>query len=116
MAERPDAHRRRQLGQHPTLTLTKTHNVLAKLRAGKPLTPAEREVHDQGLVSVLRQLHDNLDAAVFDAHSWPADLSDEDVLARIVALNAERAAEEKRRLGHRPPGDTRGPGARTANC
>jgi hypothetical protein len=47
------------------------------------------------LVSVLRQLHDELDAAVFDAYGWPASLSDEEILDALVRLNAERAAEER---------------------
>ena len=74
------------------------YNVLAKLRSGEALTAAERTIHEQGLVSVLRELHDELDAAVFDAYGWPATLSDEEILERLVALNAERAAEEKRGL------------------
>lgn len=60
------------------------------------LTPKEREIHEQGLVSVLKEIHDALDAAVCDAYGWPHDLSDEQILERLVALNAERAAEEKR--------------------
>ncbi|MFN7211843.1 MAG: class I SAM-dependent DNA methyltransferase, partial [Lysobacteraceae bacterium] len=80
----------------------------------------ERVIHEQGLVSVLRQIHDELDAAVLDAYGW-ADLLpalrvahgnesladgqtredakrafDEAVLERLVALNAERAAAEAR--------------------
>jgi len=35
---------------------------------------------------------------VFDAYGWPAALSDDDILERRVALNHERAAEEKRGL------------------
>ena len=35
--------------------------------------------------------HKKLDAAVFDAYGWPADLSDDDLLARLLALNLERA-------------------------
>jgi hypothetical protein len=54
--------------------------------------------HEQGLVSVLKQIHDDLDAAVFDAYGWPRHLSDEAILERLVALNAERAAEEARGL------------------
>ena len=46
-------------------------------------------------MTVLRELHDELDAAVADAYGWPADLPDEDILARLVALNAERVEEEK---------------------
>jgi hypothetical protein len=98
LAERLDAHRKRQQALHPKLTLTKMYNVLAKLRSGEELTSAERAIHEQGLVSVLRELHDELDAAVFEAYGWPATLSDEEILERLVALNAERAAEEKRGL------------------
>jgi hypothetical protein len=47
---------------------------------------------------VLKQIHDELDAAVADAYGWPADLTDEEILARLVVLNAERAAEEARGL------------------
>lgn len=35
--------------------------------------------------------HRRLDEAVFAAYGWPADLSDEDLLARLLALNLERA-------------------------
>lgn len=34
--------------------------------------------------------HKKLDAAVFDAYSWPHDLSDEEILARLLALNLEK--------------------------
>jgi hypothetical protein len=95
LGERLDAHRKRQQAQHPALTLTDMYNVLEKLRAGDPLTAAERTVHEWGLVSVLRQLHDDLDAAVADAYGWPAALPDDEILARLVDLNAVRAAEEK---------------------
>jgi hypothetical protein len=98
LAEELDAHRKHQQAQHPKLTLTDMYNVLEKLRAGQALSVAEKVTHEQGLVSVLRQLHDDLDAAVFDAYGWPATLADEEILARLVALNAERAAEEARGL------------------
>jgi hypothetical protein len=94
VAEELDAHRKRQQAAHPKLTLTDIYNVLDKLRRGETLTARERQVHEQGLASVLRQLHDELDAAVAEAYGWPADLPDDEILARLVALNAERAAEE----------------------
>jgi hypothetical protein len=94
LAEELDAHRKRVQAEHPTLTLTGIYNVLEALREGHTLTAKEKVIHDQGLVSVLRQLHDDLDAAVANAYGWPADLSDEEILTRLVALNAERAAEE----------------------
>lgn len=94
LGERLDAHRKRQQALHPGLTMTGMYNVLEKLRSGEPLTAKEREINDQGLVSLLKQIHDELDAAVFEAYGWPPDLSDEDILERLVALNQERAAEE----------------------
>ena len=47
-------------------------------------------------MSVLKQVHDDLDAAVFAAYGWDPALTDEEILAKVVALNAERAAEESR--------------------
>lgn len=40
----------------------------------------------------LAMAHDRLDAAVAAAYGWPADLTDEQVLERLFALNQERAA------------------------
>ena len=94
--------------------------MLEKLRAGEPLTAKDKTIHEQGLVSLLRELHDELDRAVFAAYGWD-DLAaqlvgkpgattplpdkseaqaeaEEELLRRLVALNAERAAEEARGL------------------
>lgn len=95
LAEQVDAHRKRQQQLHPDLTITGMYNVLEKLRSGESLTAKEKKIHEQGLVSVLKQIHDDLDAAVFDAYGWPHDLTDDEILERLVALNAERAEEEK---------------------
>lgn len=35
--------------------------------------------------------HRALDAAVLVAYGWPGDLSDDELLARLLALNLERA-------------------------
>ncbi len=40
----------------------------------------------------LANAHKALDRAVFDAYGWPHDLTDDDLLGRLLALNAERAA------------------------
>ena len=116
LAERLDAHRKQQQAQFPELTLTGMYNVLEKIRAGEALTDKEKVIHQQGLVSVLREIHDELDRAVFAAYGWD-DLADqlvglpgattplpdkpeaqaaaeEELLQRLVALNAQRAAEE----------------------
>ena len=86
--------------------MTGLYNVLDKLRRDVPLSANERLLHEQGLVSVLRTLHDELDAAVLQAYGWsdlgPVPWGDdtarsawtETLLERLVALNAKRAAEE----------------------
>jgi hypothetical protein len=38
--------------------------------------------------------HRKLDEAVLDAYGWPHELSDEEILERLLALNLERAAVE----------------------
>lgn len=122
LGERLDAFRKERLAAHPALTLTGLYNALERLRgieAGTdptPLTEAERRVHEAGLVSILREIHDSIDRAAFAAYGW-GDLADalvgrpgattpaqavapeqaeaeEELLARLVALNRERAAEE----------------------
>ncbi|MEK7833145.1 MAG: DNA methyltransferase, partial [Acidobacteriota bacterium] len=95
LGEQLDAHRKRQQALHPDLTLTEMYNVLEKLRSGESLSAKEQATHERGLVSVLRQIHDELDAAVAEAYGWPATLSDEEILQRLVALNSERAREEQ---------------------
>ena len=94
IAEDLDAHRKRVQSQNPGLTLTGMYNVLEKLRASEVLNAKEKQIHDAGLVSVLRQLHDELDAAVFAAYGWSPTLTDAEILERLVALNADRAKEE----------------------
>ena len=101
IAEELDAHRKRVLADHEHLSLTGLYNVLERLRAGaRPadLDPKERRIFDDGLVLILKELHDRLDVAVAEAYGWPADLPEEEVLARLVALNKERARDEA--LGH----------------
>lgn len=120
VAEQIDSHRRRRQAEFPRLTVTEMYNVLERLRRDESLSTREVAIHGQGLVSVLRELHDELDRAVFAAYGWN-DLADklvgrpgattpwpekppeqaeaeEELLLRLVALNAERAAEEKRGL------------------
>ncbi len=138
LAEQLDQHRKRQQALHPRLTLTGMYNVLEKLRAfaqgarqanasapqadeakqQSMLSAKEQAIHEQGLVTILRQLHDELDTAVFDAYGWhdlaatlvgraggttpltdmPVDQAEaeEELLQRLVSLNAERSREEAR--------------------
>ena len=94
LAEELDALRRTRLDASPDLTMTGLYNVLEALRAGRPLTPAERAVHDSGHVSLLRTLHDRIDREVAAAYGWQPNLSAAQVVERIVALNIQRRAEE----------------------
>ena len=99
VAEDLDAHRKRVLAEHPHLTLTGLYNVLEKLRAGTApdaLTDADRRIFDDGLVLILKEYHGALDALVAQAYGWPENLAGGDILARLVALNKERAQEEAR--------------------
>lgn len=102
LAERLDAHRKsvqakgRVAGKQAHLT--NQYNALERARearaGGAPLTDKERAFHEGALIGILQNLHDELDAAVAEAYGWPADLEDEEILERLVALNHERAAEE----------------------
>ena len=76
------------------LTLTGLYNVLAALRAGRALTAKEKAIHTQGLVGVLRELHDELDAAVLAAYGLPPHASPDAILAHLVQLNTQRAQQE----------------------
>jgi hypothetical protein len=75
-----------------------------KLRAGQEFSEADRAYNNKALVSTLKQIHDQLDQAVFEAYDWQ-DLwgkstteINETILDRLVALNAEHAAEERNGL------------------
>jgi len=75
IAETLDAHRKARIEAHPELTMTGLYNVLEAVRAESELTVKEKKIYDLGLVGVLRELHDELDAAVFAAYGW-ADIQE----------------------------------------
>lgn len=93
-AEEIDSMRKAVLSEYTFLNLTMLYNLREKLRLGLTMTESERMAHDVGRVSILSRLHDSLDAAVASAYGWPRDMSDADTVTRVVALNAERVAEE----------------------
>ena len=77
LGEQLDAHRKRQQALHPGLTMTGMYNVLERLKelgvdglGVQPLTVKEKQIYEQGLVGILKQLHDELDAAVAEAYGW----------------------------------------------
>lgn len=82
------------------------------------LTQKEKDIHEAGLVSVLKSIHDDIDRAVFEAYGWQElgarlvgrpgatmpsphktedqEAAEEELLARLVALNLERQEEERK--------------------
>ncbi len=52
-------------------TLTGIYNVLERLHHGEALSAKDKVIHTQGLVSVLKSLHDELDAAAAGASACP---------------------------------------------
>ncbi|MFY9686157.1 MAG: class I SAM-dependent DNA methyltransferase, partial [Pseudolabrys sp.] len=79
-------------------TLTQMYNVLEKLRTNAELDEDDKCIKDEGLILILKELHEKLDRLVFQAYDWPETLTDEQILEKLVALNRERVAEERR--GH----------------
>lgn len=95
-AEALDTLRKQVLAAHPGLTLTGLYNIHEKIRAGLSLTPGDADVRDRGLILILGEHHDAIDAAVAAAYGWPVDAGVEEVLFRLIALNRERRGEEAR--------------------
>lgn len=98
VAEELDAFRKQRQVEHPDLTLTQMYNVLEKLKVSHPLDEYDETIKDKGLILILKELHEKLDELVFEAYGWPPTLTDEQILEKLVALNHERAEEERR--GH----------------
>ena len=70
LAEEIDAHRKRQQATQASVTITGMYNVIEKLKSGTALTAKDKTIHDDGLVAVLKSLHDELDRAVLAAYGW----------------------------------------------
>ena len=73
---------------------------LVKLRDAwlNPPGAGEAELKKRTLTNLYKQrptwldnAHRRLDEAVFAAYRWPADLSNDEILARLLALSLERA-------------------------
>ncbi|MXW91648.1 MAG: class I SAM-dependent DNA methyltransferase [Rhodospirillaceae bacterium] len=126
LGDRLDAFRKERIAEHDFLTMTMLYNVLERVRELEndckvpPLSAKERDIRESGLVSVLKEIHDDIDCAALETYGW-ADLipalvgkpgatapslrktpeqaaAEEELLSRLVALNRERAEEERR--GH----------------
>ncbi|MEP6489954.1 class I SAM-dependent DNA methyltransferase [Microcoleus vaginatus GB2-A3] len=112
LGERLDSHRKRVQATHPEVTITGMYNLLEKLRQGEPLDDKDKAFNQKALVSTLKQIHDELDAAVFAAYRWEPTLTDDQILENLVTLNAQRAEEERNghirwlRPDYQAPGET----------
>jgi len=94
LGERLDKHRKDRQAEHPKLTFTQMYNVLNRLRAGDVIEGKDKQVYDDGLIRILKQIHDDIDTATAELYGWPTNLLDEDILKYLVALNRKRALAE----------------------
>jgi hypothetical protein len=77
--------------------MTELYNLREGLKAGT-LDKAGEARALAARAAIVDRLHAQIDAEVAAAYGWPVDLPPSEIVARLVALNAERAAEEK--AGH----------------
>jgi hypothetical protein len=95
LAEELDATRKLALAEVPRLTMTEIYNLRDRQRSGRLSDLLEVDRAKASRVGIIDRLHQQIDAEVAAAYGWPADLPPAEIVARLVALNAERAAEEK---------------------
>lgn len=102
-----DLHRSEAIAETDNLTMTELYNLREKLRAersgGAPLSEKDRKRATAARAGIVDRIHEQLDQAVADAYGWGAEwaagqLGPTEIVARLVALNHERAEEE--RNGH----------------
>lgn len=96
IAEAIDTHRKQRQEQYPRLTLFNMYAVMEQLYYGVNLKPKETAISEQGDIPALLKLHAELDAAVADAYGWPANLTTDEILTRLLELNQQRAEEESK--------------------
>lgn len=96
LAEEIDETRKQVLAEHADLSLTVLYNMRDKLLNNEPLDLVERNQRTRGRVDIITELHHQLDTAVAAAYNLRTDLSNEQIVSSLVALNAERANEERR--------------------
>ncbi|CAN7500152.1 class I SAM-dependent DNA methyltransferase [Rhizobium sp. LjRoot30] len=128
LGKRLDTFRKARLQQHSFLSMTGLYNALERLREAQggfksaPFSEMETDIHQAGLISVLSEIHDDMDRATFTAYGWEDLIPDvigkpgataamhaknptllkaeEEMLRRLIRLNHERAEGEKRGVVH----------------
>lgn len=94
LAEELDITRKVVLSEVSGLTMTELYNLRDKLRSGATMDLSQQDRARTARAGIVNRLHEQLDEAVAAAYGWPADLAPAEIVTRLVALNAERAAEE----------------------
>jgi hypothetical protein len=99
IAEELHATRDRILAQNERLNMTGLYNLVEAVRSGT-LALEEEAFAARVQAPIIAKLHDEIDQAVADLYGWGeewrrAPLTPAEIVSRLVALNAERAAEEK---------------------
>ena len=99
LAEELDATRKLAIAETDKLTMTELYNLRAKLRSGEPMDDKDQRRATKARAAIVDRLHEQLDQAVADAYGWGEEwragaLGPSEIVARLVALNHERAAEE----------------------
>ncbi|GJE62066.1 class I SAM-dependent DNA methyltransferase [Methylobacterium trifolii] len=94
IGEELDAIRKRVRAENADFTLTDLYNLLEITRMKGKFSERDEDVSCRGSVLILKELHEAIDRLTAEAYGWPHDLTDEQILERLVALNAQRAQEE----------------------
>ncbi len=94
LAEELDSTRKQALAEVPRLTMTEIYNWRERIAAGEQLQGSDLDRATAARAFIVHRLHEQIDVAVADAYGWPADLAPAEIVARLVALNATRKAEE----------------------
>ena len=99
LAEELDETRKLVIAETPKLTMTELYNLREKLRSGEPLSDKDAKRASAARAGIVDRLHEQLDQAVANAYGWGEEwaagqLGPSEIVARLVTLNHERAAEE----------------------
>jgi len=95
LADELDKTRKRVLAENPEATLTGLYNVIQKLRTDERLTHDDERLKIPTFAVIIKDLHDQIDAAVLRAYGWEPSLTDDEIIAHLVRLSVVRASEER---------------------
>lgn len=100
IAEELDETRKLAIAETDKLTMTELYNLREKLRSGEVLSDKDQRRAAKARAGIVNHLHEQLDSAVAHAYGWGTEwdagqLGPSEIVARLVALNHERAEEER---------------------